>query len=66
MKDLQIVLSLTASTMDELSTMTVRAQINWGMKLQFFDFTQLKNGNFICWFHLPHSVWAEKVLNGKT
>lgn len=54
-----ITLSLQAKTPDELSRATIQAQVFWGMKLRFFDFTQTKQG-WICWFEIPLSIWQEK------
>ena len=65
MKDIQITLHLEAASAEELSALTVRAQIVWGMQLHFFDFAQLKNGKYVCWYRVPHSIWTEKVANGK-
>lgn len=65
MTDLQITLSIEASSAQELSVLTVRTQLVWGMQLNFFDFTQTKKGTFICWYKVPHSIWMEKVANGK-
>lgn len=65
MTGLQITLSLEASTREELSAMTINAQLNWGMVLTFFDFTQTKSGSFICWYTVPHLIYTEKVLNGQ-
>jgi len=62
-----ITLSLTADTPDELSVMTVVAQSNWSMEFEFFDFSQLKNGMFICWYRVPLSAWQERQsVNGQT
>jgi hypothetical protein len=57
--DIQIYLSLTAQSADQLSTATVDAQLFWGMKLTFFDF-QVVGGKHICWFTVPFSIWQEK------
>lgn len=65
MSEIKITLSLEAPTMQELSLLTVRAQIAYGMTLNFFDFAQTKKGTFICWFTVPHTIWVEKVANGK-
>ncbi len=65
MKDLKITLSLIADTPEMLSQMTVQAQLNWGMEFNFFDFTQLKNGKYICWYRVSARIYQEKVLNGK-
>jgi len=59
-----ITLSLQADTPEELSILTIAAQTNWGMTLDFFDFSQLKNGKFICWFKVPLAEWNERVANG--
>ena len=64
MTDIQITLSIVADTPELLSALTVRAQLNWGMKLTFFDFTQRKDSKYICWYSVPHSKYSEKVLNG--
>jgi hypothetical protein len=53
-----------ADTPEELSMLTIAAQTNWGMTLDFFDFSQLKNGKFICWFKVPLMEWSERVANG--
>lgn len=60
-----ITLSLIADKPETLSAMTVIAQNNWGMILEFFDFSQLKNGKFICWYRVPVSAYNERVVNGK-
>lgn len=65
MTEMNITLHLEADSADELSLLTIKMQIRMGMELHFFDFTQLKNGKFICWFRVPHRIWAEKVANGK-
>lgn len=65
MKDIQITLHLIADTPEELSVMTIKAQANWGLQLNFFDFAQTKNNKWICWFKVPHRIWVEKVANGK-
>lgn len=60
-----ITLSLIASTPEQLSALTVQRQLLWGMKIYFKDFSQTKDGKFICWYEVPHSIYTEKVLNGK-
>lgn len=65
MTGLKITLSLMAETREALSALTIRAQLNFGMQLEFFDFSQTKDGKFICWYRIPHSIYTEKVLNGK-
>jgi len=65
MNEIKINLSLTADTPELLSALTVRAQLNYGMAFEFFDFSQLKNGKFICWFKVPVTIYQEKVANGK-
>ena len=60
-----ITLSLIADTPEELSLMTVQAQVNWGMKLAFSPFSQLRNGKFITTFEMPYRIYAERVANGK-
>lgn len=64
MKDLHITLHLEAESADELSIMTVNAQVHWNMQLNFFDFTQTKKGLYICWYNMPHGIWVEKLANG--
>ena len=60
-----ITVSLTADTPDELSMMTLAAQTNWSMEFEFFDFMQLKNGKFMCWYRVPVMQWSEKQgING--
>lgn len=44
--------------------MTVAAQEEWGMTLEFFDFMQSKRGTWICWYQVPLRKWAEAVMNG--
>lgn len=65
MKGIHITLSLTADTPEELSALTVQAQLIWGMELDFFDFIQRKDGKFTCWFKVPYSVYEMKVANGQ-
>lgn len=65
MKGIHITLSLQADTPEQLSALTVRAQILWGMELDFFDFSQLKNGKYICWFKIPQTIYQMKVTNGQ-
>jgi hypothetical protein len=65
MTEIKISLSLIADTPELLSALTVRAQINYGMVFDFFDFSQLKNGKYICWFKVNVSTYQEKVSNGK-
>lgn len=65
MNDINITLHLVADTPDQLSVLTVRTQILWGMEFSFFDFSQRKDGKFICWYKVPHKIWIEKVANGK-
>ncbi len=55
-----VTLSLVAKTRDELSVMTIVAQTNWQMELQFFDFSQIKSGEYICWYAVPLSFWVER------
>ena len=64
-KEINITLSLVADSPDELSMLTVQRQVLWGLKLKFYDFSQLKNGKYICWYNVPHTIWVEKVANGK-
>lgn len=66
MNEIKINLSLIADTPQLLSAMTVRAQLNYGMAFDFFDFSQLKNGKYICWYRIPVAIYQEKVANGKT
>ena len=66
MTDIQITLSLVADKPEVLSALTVQAQLNWGMKLSFFDFSQRKDGKFICWYQVPVIIYNERVLSGKT
>lgn len=61
-----ITLHLIAESPEMLSMMTVAAQNNWGMSLEFFDFSQTKKGLFICWFKVPVEIYQERVLNGQT
>lgn len=65
MKGIHITLSLIAESPEQLSAMTVRAQLNWGMELDFFDFTQVKSGKYICWYKVPQSVYEMRVRNGQ-
>lgn len=65
MKGIHITLSLTADSREALSALTVRAQLNWGMELDFFDFTQTKDGTFVCWYKVPYTIYEMKVANGK-
>lgn len=53
-----------AETPEALSALTVQAQLNWGMQLSFFDFTQLKNGQWACWYKIPYLAYVEKVGHG--
>jgi len=64
MTEIQITLFLEALTPQQLSMLTAQAQMQWGMKLTFFDFSQTKKGTFICWYNVPHGIWVEKVANG--
>lgn len=65
MKGIHITLSLVADTREQLSALTVRAQLNWGMELDFFDFSETKKGQFICWYKVPQSVYEMRVRNGQ-
>ena len=56
-----ITLHLSADTPDELSGMTLVAQTNWKMELEFFDFSQIQSGKFICWYRVPVSAWQESL-----
>lgn len=65
MKGIQITLHLKADSPELLSALTVQAQIQWGMELDFFDFSQTKDGKFICWYKVPQSYYEMRVRNGK-
>lgn len=65
MTDLQITLHLMADTPEQLSALTVQAQLNWGMKLHFREFTQNKQGKYVCWYEIPVLIYQERVINGK-
>jgi hypothetical protein len=65
MEGYNISLSLIADSRQMLTNMTIQAQINWGMKLKFRDFAQLKDGSFICWFEIPHAIYVERMTRGK-
>lgn len=54
-----------ADTQELLSALTVQAQVNFGMKLHFREFSQLKNGKFVCWYEVPYSIYVEKLGNGE-
>lgn len=64
MTDRQITLHLEAESAEQLSMLTIQAQFHWGLSLSFFDFSQTKNGRWVCWFTVPHSLWLERVKNG--
>jgi len=65
MDGISITLSLMADTQELLSALTVQAQVNFGMKLHFREFSQLKNGKFVCWYEVPYSIYVEKLGNGE-
>lgn len=65
MKGIHITLHLAADTPEQLSGLTVRAQLLWGMELDFFDFSQTKAGKYICWFKIPQKIYEMKVMNGQ-
>lgn len=54
-----------ADTPEQLSALTVQAQLNWGMKLHFREFTQNKQGKYVCWYEIPVLIYQERVINGK-
>jgi len=61
MNGYDISVSLVAESRQMLTNMTIQAQINWGMKLTFTDFSQLKDGTFICWYCVPHLIYVERL-----
>lgn len=65
MKGIHITLHLKADKPEMLSALTVNAQIQWGMELDFFDFSQTKDGKYICWYKVPQSIYQMKVMNGQ-
>lgn len=65
MDQINITLSLIADTPEDLSLLTVQAQINWGMRLTFSPFSQIRNGKFITTFEMPYSIYAERVGRGQ-
>jgi len=65
MKGIHITLSLRADTPEQLSGLTVQAQLNWGMELDFFDFSQTKDGKYICWYRVPQTVYQMRLQNGQ-
>lgn len=62
---MNITLSLVADSADELSMLTIQRQVLWKMKINFYDFSQRKDGKYICWYNIPYTIWVEKVSNGK-
>jgi hypothetical protein len=65
MKGIHITLHLKADTPEQLSALTVRAQLMWGMELNFFDFMQDRKGKYVCWYKIPHTVYEMRVRNGQ-
>ena len=66
MNEIYITLHLEATTEEALSMATLEAQVFWKMNLDFFDFSQKRNGRFICWFKVPQSSYIERRANGRT
>ena len=57
-----ITLHLIADTPEELSAMTVAAQLDWGMTIDFFDFTRTPDGKYMCWYKMLHTKWMEAMI----
>lgn len=56
-----ITLHLKADSPEELSALTIQAQLQWGIVADFFDFSQTKDGKYICWYKVPYPKYVEAM-----